>query len=459
MREKKDDARKLAYDMLLEVLEHGGYSNLVMKQKMKDVELDARDRALATAVFYGTITRIYLLDYVLAPILSKPIAKLDGEIRTILRMGAWQILFSTSIPSYAAVTSSVSLAKSISNRGGDATVNAVLRKLAAQYPNGIDDDCKFTMDIACSVKKEIAGIFVKGYGKSKAASILQALLEAPTICVRKNPLSLDEKTFIDALASENIIAKPTGILPYAYWIDLPGGGIEMTRAYKEGLFMVQSISAMFVSHLASPAAHDRVLDVCGAPGGKTCHMAALMQDQGTIDCIDISEIRLRLVEEHAARLGFHSISTRACDATTIETNSSIEEKSYDVVITDVPCSGLGLLHKKPDIRLTMDYDTIMTLLPIQAQILEAASSKVKEGGVLMYSTCTVNPSENEKQIAAFLEKHTDFERVALTSLLPDFLLDIPRIRESATNGEMTLLPDEFPCDGFYMAKLRRKTNG
>ena len=455
-----DEARITACRMLQEVLENQGYSNLVIKQELRGSTISSRDRAFATALFYGTITRVHTLDYVLNHYLKKDISTLKPLVRTCLRMGAWQILFSYGVKAYAAVDSSVALIKSESNSGAAGLVNAVLRRVASEGKEYLASIPQKNLAARYSLKPEIAGCFQKWFGREKAESILQAFLSEPEVTIRRNILrSPDQESFMKMLQKDGIDVTANTEVPDSYTIHSEGKDISETSAFAEGFCSVQSLSAMLVAHILEPRPGESVLDTCSAPGGKTTHIAELMQGQGRIDALDASAIRLSMVDEAAERLGISIIHTFAYDATYLTEEKDVLASSYDHVLCDVPCSGLGLLHRKPDIRLSMTYEKIQSLIPVQKSILENSAARVKTGGTLIYSTCTIDPLENERQIEVFLSEHSDFETVPFDMLLSEELSQNERLVSEASAGMMTLLPDEGAFDGFFIAKLRRKQNG
>ena len=215
---------------------------------------------------------------------------------------------------------------------------------------------------------------------------------------------------------------------------------------------------MLVGIVSDPKAGWDVLDTCSAPGGKTSHLAELMQNKGHIDALDANAVRLKMVDETAERLGISIISTIHYDATYLMEENKLLLPSYDLVLCDVPCSGLGLLHRKPDIRLRMSYDLIQGLLPIQESILENSCHRVKPGGYLVYSTCTINPDENENRITAFLDAHPEFTLTAFDGLLPEAIRKNERLLDQSREGMMTILPDEEGMDGFFIAKMRKRND-
>ncbi|MBP5416194.1 MAG: 16S rRNA (cytosine(967)-C(5))-methyltransferase RsmB [Clostridiales bacterium] len=457
MTPSSDDARKTAYRCLMEVLENEGYSNLVLKQELAGSSLSSQDRSFVTAMVYGTITRVYTIDALLAPYLKREIDKLDASVRTCLRMGAWQVLFAYGVKDYAAVSATVDLARDVCPKGSETMVNAVLRKVAKEGSEKLANIPVKKDNIRYSLKSEITGCLIKWYGREKAESIMEAFLTIPKVTIRPNPLKVpDTDTLVKELAEDSIRAEKDALLPEA--ADILGNSMDISdsASYRDGHFSVQSLSAMLVGRIASPEENWKVLDTCSAPGGKTAHLAELMGNKGLIDALDANDVRLKMVDLTAERLGLSIISTMHYDCTYLKDEKEKLLPEYDLVLCDVPCSGLGLLHRKPDIRISMSYEKMQDLLPVQESILENSCLRVKKGGYLIYSTCTINPNENEKQVEAFLSRHDDFECVPFTELLPDKLKNNPRLSASSGEGKMTILPDEEGMDGFFIAKMRRK---
>ncbi|MBO4474346.1 MAG: 16S rRNA (cytosine(967)-C(5))-methyltransferase RsmB [Clostridiales bacterium] len=451
-----DQARITAYRCLFEVLENQGYSNLVLKQELSACPLEEKDRAFVTAMVYGTVTRVYTIDAMLAPYLKKNLYDMDAPVRTCLRLGAWQVLFAYGVKDYAAVSSTVDLAREVCGKRAEGLVNAVLRRLSEEGKTRLEAIPAKKTDILYSLKSEIAGCFIKWYGRDKAVRIMDAYFSVPKVTLRPNRIRVPVvEELIGELERDGIHVSKDPILPDVLDLTEQSRDVSVTSAFAEGRFSVQSLSAMLVGIICDPDPDWNILDTCSAPGGKTMHLAELQGDQGHIDALDANEIRLKMVSESAERLGLRSVFTLPYDCTYLNDEKERLLQEYDLVLCDVPCSGLGLLHRKPDIRLSMTYEKMQQILPIQKSILENASARVRPGGYLVYSTCTVNPHENEEQVDAFIASHPEFECVSFSSLLPESLLLNPRLKEESGRGKMTILPDEEGMDGFFIAKLRR----
>lgn len=446
---KASDDREVCFYLLYEVFETEAFSNLAVKDgKMSD---------FTRAMFYGTITYAISIDFLVHHIARKDTSEMDPMIRTIIRMGVWQIAFSDKVPPFAAVDTSVDLARKTGCGKACSYINAVLRKIASA-PEEVFDMDSYKPEVALSLKPEIYGIFKKDMGKEKALSVGKALLKTPALCIRVNNLLTTKDKLISSLKDEGIKCINSSFMPEIVIIETSGVHISDTKAFKEGWFFVQNEAACLVGLLSSPKEGDKVLDCCAAPGGKSTHMAEISKDKAEILALDINESRLKLIDENAKRLHISSIKTLKADSTALNFElklNGIKEESFDVVLTDVPCSGLGIMGRKPDIRQSISYERITELLPTQAKILKQAASFVKVGGRLVYSTCTLNQAENQMQVKKFLEENVDFKPIDINGLLPDRLnLDDLRVNE-AKEGMITLYPDTDMCDGFFAAVLER----
>lgn len=457
MSRKADIPRKTCYEMLFEVFEKSGYANLVLKQRYRsENELSDLDKNFVTAMFYGVITYSFTLDHFIDRCAGKNSRKIDSNVRILLRMGAWQLLFSRSIPPFAAVNTSVDLAKLITNRGGVGMVNAVLRSIAENVDTIESEINNAKFDVRYSLSKEISGLLIKWFGRPKAEKIAASFLSQPETTARINRLRCSVSSLRVRLEAEGVIVQDGRFASQALRIRLGSKSIESLEAFREGLFMIQDEAAMMASVIADPHAKDRILDMCSAPGGKSCHLAELSDNQAEIISMDIHEGRLALVRQNADRLGLSSIQIQVADALTLDQEHPEWIGTFDTVVVDVPCSGLGLLRRKPDIRITASYDKIIALIPLQAEILRKTASFVRPGGSLVYCTCTINPDENDGQADQFLASDSRFVSESIADHLPKKLTaDNPRHIASAEKGRLLLLPDEDGCDGFFIAKMRR----
>lgn len=454
---KPDLARNLSYTMLYQVLEEGAYSHIIVQNYLRDSALEGRDRSFSLAVFYGTLTRLYTIDFYLGKCVKKGLASLEPSVRTILRMGGWQLLFSDSVPDFAAVNESVSLLRLYSGEGAAKLGNGVLRALCEMKKNDLIHPEKEKFDVRFSLNKELSGCLKKWYGEDRASEIMEAFFSEPTVCIRPNIRKVSKNELADILKNEGIDVEDGLFLSSSLRISLKGRDPALLPSFADGLFSMQDEAASLAGFLAAPRPGCRVLDVCAAPGGKSCHMAELMEDTGVVIAVDIHEKRLGKIRENKDRLNLSCIREYQADASSLKGEASVEPSSFDVVLADVPCSGLGLLKKKPDIRHTMTYDKMEQMIPIQKEILREASLYVKPGGRLIYSTCTINPKENQKQVENFLRDNPMFEPEDLSGKLWTCAGEhAKRHQESAENGWIQMSPDIDKCDGFFVSGFIRK---
>ncbi len=459
-----DPARRAAVYTLERVLEEGAYANLVLAAALTD-ETDSNDgiaqglnpqqRSFATAMVYGTLTRLYTIDHVLSERLQKQsLASLEPTVRTILRLGVFQLLYSRSVPPSAAVDESVRLCQQLARPQACGLVNAVLRSITREQPQINPKNAP----LFYSLPPELYGYVKLAAGAAEAPVLAEKLLAAPPVTLRTNCLKADPQEISELLAAVGIESTAGRYLPEAVIPELAGRPVQKTLVYQDGLVSVQDEGAMLTSHVVDPQPAERILDICAAPGGKTSHLAELSGDKAEITACDIHSGRVDLIHSQAERLAISSITAYIADATGKDWPPELSGP-YDRILADVPCSGLGLLARKPEIRRNMTHERIQGLLPLQADILDHAASLLKPGGVLVYSTCTFNPAENDGQIDSFLSRFPDlFERENLTRYLPSALLADPATAEQAGRGSITLLPHRHGTDGFFIARLRKKEN-
>lgn len=453
-----DPARLAATRVLHAVYETGAYANLSARRLLEQDQLDARDRRFAAALIYETLSYTYTIDWILQQISKRPLASLDPWIRTVLRMGVWQLVWSRSIPVPAAIDESVRIAADRTNRGAAGYVNAVLRNLAAR-PVAIPPG---NVPLQTGLPPELYGHLRKWYGDEEARKLAsQSLDSVRTVTARTNRLRISTDRLAVRLRQDGIDCEPGRYCPEALAVQLSGRPVPGLAAWREGLLSIQNEAAMLVGHAAGALPGWSIIDLCAAPGGKTAHLAELTGCQANILAVDSHEERLRLVSEQTARLGLDGIRCLAADsATGLDLAGKPAflpwREQADLVLADVPCSGLGLLGRKPEIRLHMTHERINSFYPLQAAILDTAAGLVKPGGVLIYSTCTINPAENDGQVDAFLQRQVGrFLLDPLTELLPPALLDQDGLADQAARGRLQLLPHRHGTDGFYIARMKK----
>lgn len=434
-------ARQVAFLTLLKIEKDKAYSNIVLDSAVKAYSLDSTDCAFISRLVYGVTERKITLDYVFSKFLKQPVKKLKSEILVILRLGTYQILFMDKIPDSAAVNESVLLAKNNKCDFASGLVNAVLRKVSENGQNILNTlSEEERVSVLYSAPLELVKFLNYHYNEENAEMILKSALTPKEITIRVNALKTTEDELVEILESENIIAKKT-FYKNALTLETSGAVYELS-AYKNGLFYVEDISSQICVSELGLKENDKFIDICSAPGGKSFTAAQYMKNKGEIYSCDIHSHRVELIKSGAERLGLTCIMPTENDATVYNENF----KNADCVLCDVPCSGLGIIGKKPEIKYK-SLDEAKELIPIQKQILSTASQYVKKGGTLVYSTCSINPNENRKVCDWFLKENEEFKSVKVA-------IDIPRCIDEG--DYLTLTPHINNCDGFFIAKFIRK---
>lgn len=429
-------ARQTSFEVLLKIEKDKAYSNLALDSAVRADDADSTDCAFISRLVYGVTERKITLDFVLSKYLRQPIGKMREEILVALRLGAYQILFMDKVPDSAAVNESVILVRNNGCSYAAGLVNAVLRKVSQ---NGMPDFSelpeKEAISVKYSVSREITDLITYHYGLENAERFFKASLEPKKITVRVNTLKTDTVSLKNVFDSENVSYEDT-FLENALNIYAPCAVNEL-KSYEKGLFHVEDISSQLCVKAAGVHPGCVFLDLCSAPGGKSFTAAQYMNDDGAIISCDVHGHRAALVGEGARRLSLKSLKASVNDACVF--NEKFPEA--DVVLCDVPCSGLGIINKKPEIKYK-ELDDIKELIPVQEKILETSSRYVKNGGRLVYSTCSVNPNENNKVCDRFLKKHPEFRS---ERALPELL----RVKDEG--DYLTLMPHINGCDGFFIA--------
>lgn len=438
-------ARETALRVLVSCRTNGAWADAALKAQLgRGNRLSGPDAALCSRIVYGVMQNRMLLDFYIGAYCSQKPDHLQPPLLEILRIGAYQILFLEKVPDSAAVNTSVELAK-LAKRGQAAgLVNAVLRKIS-QNKNALpavpDRDAAQALSIRYSHPKWLVKRLLALLGREETESFLAANNGIAPLTAQVNPLRTTAEELTAELGEAGITARPHPWVSGC--LELSGVG-ELTRlpAFQAGKFMVQDPAARLVSLIADVQPGQKLLDVCAAPGGKSFSAAFAMEDRGTILACDLHENKLKRIQEGAARLGLGCIETAAADG---RRQNPEWVDAFDVVLVDAPCSGLGIIRKKPDTRYKK-ADDLFTLPVVQAAILDNAAAYVRPGGILLYSTCTILPEENEQVTDAFLAEHPDFSRES-------FVLPQP---VGKTAGQITLWPQRHGTDGFYICRMRRQ---
>ncbi len=395
---KMANARKVAVLALQKIFEEGAYSNIAVNSFLKENDLSKEDKAFATALIYGVLDRKITLDYVISSFVKTPIKKISPFTINVLRTALFQIMFMDKIPESAAVNEAVKLIKKSKESRNSGFVNAVLRNVLRAESLMPTGDSIEDLSVIYSCPKEIIESFINDYGKDTAINLLNEALKPAPLTVRVNTVKTNVKTFIEEMP-DAVAVKPEGAVVINKGID-----INNNLLYKQGHFYVQDTASQTAVEVLSPKAEDRVLDMCAAPGGKSFAMALLMENKGEVISCDIYDHKCELIKKSANRLGLDIIKPTVQGATVY--NADFGE--FDCVLCDVPCSGLGIIRRKPDIKYK-DFAEFDGLLPIQTTILNNAKNYVKTGGKLLYSTCTLRKAENEEIVNKFLAQNSDFK--------------------------------------------------
>ncbi len=448
----KQKARDVALLVLKEVDEKAAYANIVLDRMLETKELDKLERAFATELVYGTLRRLNTVDWFLEQVLKRPLAKQTAWLRNILRLGAYQICFLDKVPPSAAVNEAANQARHFTNPGAVKFANGVLRNLVRKregiaYPDPMENPVAY-IALSCSHPVWLIQQWLETYGYEETLALCQANNMAAPLTVRTNTLRITREQLREQLAEEGIWAQPTTYAPEGLQI---GGYLSLRscQAFRQGLFQVQDESSMLASRALSPMPRARVLDAAAAPGGKSTHLAQLMQNQGMLWAVDVHAHKLSLIQENCQRLGIKCIQTMAMDATVLPDHMN---ETIDFALVDAPCSGLGVLRRRPDARWRKEPGQIAALVQLQRRILHRVASCVKPGGILVYSTCTLTKEENQEQVEHFLHEHRQFKGDDLRSLLP---LELDQ-DNTMQQGYVQLMPHRHGMDGFFIARLRKK---
>ena len=433
-----ENSRELILDTLLLIDRDGEYSHIALKQVLDKYQyLDKKERAFITRVVNGTLERMIELDHIIHSFSKVKVNKMKPVIRMILRSGVYQIKYMDAVPDSAVCNESVKLAGKRGFTGLKGFVNGVLRNVSrnlarVEYPSR-EKDPEGYLSIRYSLPAWLAAQWISEYGLEKAEEIGEGFFAERPLCVRCNTSRISREELAERLRREGVVVTPDEEVPCALWLqgyDHVAGLPE----FREGLFYVQDLSSMRAVLWADPKEGDQVLDVCAAPGGKAIHVAEMLRGTGMVEARDLTDYKIGLLEENIRRAGLANIQAVKWDATLPDPE---KEEKMDIVLADLPCSGLGVLGKKPDLRYKMTPEKEEELARLQQKILSVVQAYVKPGGTLVYSTCTIHRVENEENTRWFLENHPKF-----------------RLRK-----ERQLLPGADRGDGFYIAVMEKERHG
>lgn len=445
------NTREIILDILLELAKTDSYVNLLLADVLDKYDfLSPKEKAFIKRVTEGTIERRIQIDYILNQISKVPTEKMKPLIRELLRMSVYQMMFMDAVPDAAVCNEAVRLAKKRKFGSLQGYVNGVLRNVSRQkqaisYPDEKKETARY-LSVTYSMPQWIVEHFLLSYDKETVEKMLHAFLEQMPVTVRlEEAMTKEEREeLLAAWEKKGIVIKKHPWLSYALQIE-KADGIKNLFGYEEGLFTVQDVSSMLVVEAADIRKGQTVIDVCAAPGGKSLHAASKLAETGKVLSFDITERKLARMEENRTRMRKKNMETAIADARQYQENLC---GLADVVLADVPCSGLGVIGKKPDIKYRISKQSIEEILTLQKEILQNAVSYVKQGGILLYSTCTINPEENEKTVEWLCN--------TFSLTLEDMSAYLPKdLKKSGESGMIQLLPGVHETDGFFFAKLRK----
>lgn len=448
---KTINTREIVLDVLMEVLEKNKYSHLILNQALKKHQfLDKQDRAFISRISEGTIERLLEIDYIINQFSKVPVHKMKPVIRNILRMAVYEIKYMDSIPVSASCNEAVKLAEKRNFGSLKGFVNGVLRAISRnlseiKYPDKNVDLVKY-LSIWYSIPEWIIVNWMSEYSEEDVEKIAKASLENEKTSVRLVLSKGSREEILKLLEKDKVLVEPSNYLDYAFYIS-GYDYLNDIQAFREGYLQVQDISSMLVAEAAGVKEGNYIIDVCAAPGGKSLHLADKLHGSGMVEARDLTEYKVSLIQENIQRIGADNITVKQQDALLLD-DSSVGKA--DILIADLPCSGLGVMGRKTDIKYKTSPDNLKELVKLQREILSTVYKYVKVGGTLIYSTCTINKEENEENLKWFTENYP-FVTEDVTPYLPDRLSELSGARQ----GHIQLLPGVHNTDGFFIGRLRR----
>ena len=443
-------SRELALKVLVDILQKGAYSNISLNKCLNKNSLKDCDKAFITELVYGILKNKERLDYVISKFSNIKIKKISVWILNILRIGIYQLMFMDKVLAFAAVNESVKLAKKYGHTYSAKFVNGVLRNVAKNidninYPDKDKNPVEY-LSVWYSYPKWLVSRCLNDFGYDFTKDFLESSNEKPKFCIRVNTLKTTVENLMNMLKNDGIIVTKSKVSEYGLIIENPNK-IVNSELYKKGYFTIQDESSMLVASVLEPREDDIVVDVCAAPGGKTGHIAEIMKNKGCIYARDLYQHKIKLVEAMTKRLGISNIKTKVFDATNIDNDLLLKA---DKVLVDAPCTGLGIMRRKPDIKWNKENYDIIDIVNVQYIILENAAKYLKVGGTLVYSTCTISREENIDVVNKFLSNHHNFKMERIDKILPKSLKS-----DTKEQGYIEFYPNVHKTDGFFIAKMKK----
>ncbi len=451
----KGSERNYALKILEDIHKKELFTNQALDDYFYVYEFDKQQKSFISRIVYGTIENIKYIDFCINSVAKIKVNKMKPTIRYILRMSVYQLLFMDKVPSHAAINEAVLLTEKRKFFQLKGFVNGVLRSVERkkdEFESLVDQLPKQErLSTKYSINSQLVGYLLKQYSEEELEGFLQESLKQKDTSIRVNTIKISSNELKEELLKECHVS-PGHLLQESLYLSDYGNLLELD-AFVKGKFQVQDESSTLVGLVANPSSHHKIIDVCAAPGGKTTHLAQLLHNKGEVLSCDISDAKIQKINENIQRLGLTNIKTMVQDAS--ESREDFVE-NFDVVVADIPCSGLGLLRSKPDIKINMTCDKIKSLIELQKTIIDNVSTYVKPGGTLIYSTCTINKRENRLQVDEFLSRHDEYSLVPIT--IEDMAYS-ENISESLdnyiVNGCIELITNQQVTDGFFIAKMKR----
>jgi 16S rRNA (cytosine967-C5)-methyltransferase len=443
----KNNVRAIAMDLLVTIEKNQSYSNLLLNSTIEKNELSAVDVGLLTELTYGTLQRRMALDFFLKPFI-KDNKKLANWIHHLLRLTLYQMVYLDRIPDRAAIYEAVEIAKSRGHKGIASLVNGVLRTIQRNGLPSLNDvsDPIERLSLETSHPEWLVTRWVNQFGYDKTKEMCEINLTAPLQTARVNLTKISRNECIALLEEDGLQIEKSSIIPEA--IRSLKGNLASTIAFKYGMFTIQDESSMLAAYALGAKQDEYILDACAAPGGKSTHIAEKMNNTGEVISVDLHQHKVRLINDNAKRLGLGNIITSVSDSRHLQEKFKLE--SFDRILLDAPCSGLGVMRRKPDMKYTKTEKDITRLSAIQQDLLTSVTPLLKKGGILVYSTCTVDKEENEYTVKTFLKNNPDFQGDStFKSRMPE------AIQPFITEYDLQIFPQDFGSDGFYIAVLRK----
>jgi 16S rRNA (cytosine967-C5)-methyltransferase len=446
----KHDLRESALEILIRVEKDTGFSHLLLDNEIRARKIPVKDQGLLTEIVYGTLQHKIRLDYYLNYFIKQG-KKIDPWVETLLRMSIYQMVFLDRVPDHAIIHEAVEIAKARGHKGIASLVNGVLRSVQRKgVPSTdlIEDDIE-QLAVRTSHPEWLVRRWVKAYGYETTKEMCTANTVYKPISVRVQPLRISREEAISTLTEEGFEVRPSSFSNQGLIIDQ--GNILNSKLFTQGCLTIQDQSSMLAAEMLDVSPNMKVLDACSAPGGKATHIAEKMENKGEIYAYDLHKKKIKLIEEKAKGLQLDIIQTASQDAR--ELYKLHQKESFDRILIDAPCSGLGVIRGKPEIKYHKEENDISRLAEIQLDILEKVSPLLKQNGLLIYSTCTVDKEENEEVVKHFLNNHADF------SVDDHFFVDLPSMLRTSIGVSafgMQIFPQLFETDGFFLTRLRRK---